>query len=87
MHRTNTPVPTDSAGNAIWPQIRDYMNTAQAAEHLGVSARWLEKLRVVGGGPLYSKPLDRVIYRRSDLDDWIAQHLRKNTADTTEEVQ
>jgi hypothetical protein len=53
---------------------------------LRISDRSLEKLRTKGGGPIYSKPeaLDRVIYRQCDLDDWIAQHLRKNTCSTGE---
>lgn len=61
-----------------------YFNTPEAADYLRVSKRWLEKLRTVGGGPIYSNPGDRVIYRQSDLDTWIAQHLRKNTCNIGE---
>jgi hypothetical protein len=63
-----------------------YFDTPEAAKYLRISDRSLEKLRSKGGGPIYSKPeaLDRVIYRQCDLDDWIAQHLRKNTCSTGE---
>jgi hypothetical protein len=56
-----------------------YFTTPEAADYLRISDRWLEKLRTNGGGPIYSKPGDRVIYRQSDLDSWFDQHLQRNT--------
>jgi hypothetical protein len=73
-----------SASKSTSPTGGPYFDTPEAAEYLRISDRSLEKLRTKGGGPIYSKPLDRVIYRQCDLDDWIAQHLRKNTCSTGE---
>ena len=51
-------------------RTQDFLSNAQAAEYLTLSPRTLEKLRVVGGGPLYRKLGRRVIYAVSDLKDW-----------------
>ncbi len=61
-----------------------YFTTVEAGDYLRISDRWLEKLRNKGGGPAYSKPGDRVIYRQSDLDSWFDQHLRRNTCSSVE---
>jgi excisionase family DNA binding protein len=58
-----------------------YISTDVAAKYCGVSARWLEKLRVVGGGPRYAKVGRRVLYRRQDLDAWITAGARGSTSE------
>ena len=47
-----------------------FLSDAQAASYLNLSQCTLEKLRVVGGAPVYRKLGRRVIYAISDLNDW-----------------
>jgi hypothetical protein len=53
-----------------------YLRRADAAEYvrltwgLPCSPKWLAKLAVIGGGPLYQKAGRFPIYAPSDLDVW-----------------
>lgn len=62
-----------------------FLRTTDAAAYLGMSKSHLEKLRVFGGGPRYSKVGrgrgGRVIYRVDDLDSYAAQHARTSTSE------
>jgi hypothetical protein len=57
------------------------LDTARAADYLGLSKTYLDKLRCFGGGPRFAKIGRRVIYRVSDLDAWLEQHMRGSTSD------
>lgn len=57
------------------------MRTREAADYCGSSASTFEKLRLKGGGPLYSKIGRRVVYRVEDLDAWLATNRRRSTSD------
>ena len=46
------------------------MTTVEAAAHLRVSPRILERLRLTDKGPKYLRVGRRVWYRRADLDEW-----------------
>jgi predicted DNA-binding transcriptional regulator AlpA len=59
----------------------EFLDVDQAAEYLKVSASNLNKRRVAGTGPRYSKLGRRVIYRRTDLDAWISANMRGSTSD------
>ena len=52
-----------------------------AAAYCGSSASTFEKLRLTGGGPIYSKIGRRVVYRVEDLDAWLSSKRRKSTSD------
>ncbi|WP_247713158.1 helix-turn-helix transcriptional regulator [Qipengyuania polymorpha] len=56
------------------------MRTPEAARYLGVSESLLEKLRVAGDGPLYSKIGRAVLYRKASLDSWIVEQERRHTS-------
>lgn len=56
------------------------MRTAEAAEYCGSSASTFEKLRLTGGGPVYSKIGRRVVYRVEDLDAWLTANKRRSTS-------
>lgn len=58
-----------------------YLNTAQAAEYLGLSPRTLEKLRVSGGSPPYRKHRNRVLYSREELTEWSEERRFESTSD------
>jgi hypothetical protein len=59
-----------------------YMTSLQAAKHLKMSPKTLEKYRAVGGGPVFRKHGRRVIYRISDLDAWSDERKAHSTAET-----
>lgn len=60
------------------------LNVTEAAERLSVSASYLNKLRVTGGGPPFIKIGARVAYDPADLSDWLLAQKRTSTADTGE---
>ena len=60
------------------------LSVDKAASYLGLSATYLNKLRVIGGGPAFHKVGVRVLYRLSDLEDWLSDKRRTSTADTGE---
>ena len=57
---------------------RQMMRTQEAANYCGSSASTFNKLRLYGGGPIYSKIGRRVVYDPSDLDAWLAAHRRQS---------
>ena len=59
---------------------RPKLDTARAAEYLGLGKSTLDKLRLNGGGPVYSQFGKRVIYDPADLDAWCAKHKRASTS-------
>jgi predicted DNA-binding transcriptional regulator AlpA len=59
--------------------------TGDAAEYLGIGRSTLEKLRLTGDGPRYSKIGKRtVVYDENDLDDYVAARTRRSTSDPGE---
>ena len=57
------------------------VNTATAAQYVGLAKNTLEKLRLFGGGPRFSKYGRAVRYSVDELDTWI----EKNSAASTSE--
>lgn len=58
-------------------QLVEYMRPAEAATYTGVSESTLAKLRMRSKrkfGPKFAKMNGCVIYRRTDLDEWIANN-------------
>jgi len=55
---------------AAGAQPARYLTNDEAAEHLRLSPRTLEKQRVIGGGPKFRKFGRRVMYAVADLDAW-----------------
>ena len=60
---------------------RAYLSTRQAAALLGLSSRTLERYRVTGDGPVFSKLGRRVCYARADIDGWASGQRRRSTSD------
>ena len=58
-----------------------FHSTREAATHLGLSPRTLEKFRTSGGGPCYYKFSRRVLYAEEDLDGWASVRRRTSTSD------
>nr|WP_089220609.1 helix-turn-helix domain-containing protein [Sphingomonas laterariae] len=59
-----------------------FLNTAQAAHHLGVSIRLLERMRRRGEGPLFRRHGRHVRYHVDDLDSWSRQSGNASGLDT-----
>lgn len=58
-----------------------YMRTPEAAAYCGLSARTLEKFRLIGEGPTFIRPSGRrfISYARDDLDAWMRAGRRFST--------
>lgn len=67
------------------PAAETFLTNGEAAQHLKLSPRTLEKLRVIGGGPRFRKFGHRVIYARSELDAWAAARTCETTSDANYE--
>lgn len=59
---------------------RRFLHTIPAADYLGLSPWTLEKLRILGGGPVYHKLGRRVVYAIEDIDQWAAARRRTSTS-------
>lgn len=61
-----------------------YLTNQEAARHLRLSPRTLERMRVEGSGPPFMKAgpgkRARVLYRKSDLDAWLTGFSYASTA-------
>ena len=62
-------------------QRSDLLTTPEAANHLRLSHRTLERYWVTGEGPRYLKVGRRVFYRRTALDGWLEGRVRRSTSD------
>lgn len=58
-----------------------YLRTPEAARFVGLSIRTLEKHRIYGTGPRYSKLGGRVVYRVEDLQTWVESGAKASTSD------
>lgn len=67
-----------------------YLRRDRAAQHvretwgLPCSTKWLAKLAVVGGGPIFRKAGRAPIYARGDLDVWAQSRIgapQRSTSD------
>ena len=59
------------------------LSTKEASEYCSVSASFLNKRRVKGGGPEYLKLGSKVSYPKSALDEWLSEHRRRKTRSST----
>lgn len=57
------------------------LRTKEAAHYVGLSASTMEKRRVYGNGPRYTKLGRTVVYDVADLDAWVSANTRTSTSD------
>jgi predicted DNA-binding transcriptional regulator AlpA len=58
-----------------------FLRRKEAAEYLGLSKSHLDRLALEGGGPVFSKPSQKlVLYRVDDLNEWIDSFRVENTS-------
>jgi hypothetical protein len=79
-----------SLSSSIRPEITRYLRREDAASYIEssygfpCSPRWLAKLAVIGGGPVFRKAGRVPIYAPSDLDDWAESRIgapQRSTSD------
>ncbi len=58
-----------------------YMLTSELAELTHTAAQTWRKKRWKGDGPPFIKIGNRVLYRRSDVEAWLAAHEFRSTAE------
>ena len=61
-----------------------FLTQNEAAEFLRLSPRTLERHRVAGTGPKFTKLGRRVVYRFSELDTWATERTFTSTAEADE---
>jgi excisionase family DNA binding protein len=59
------------------------LTQTELAELIRVSERTLERWRVQGDGVPFVKLGRRVLYRRTDVEEWIASHVVSSTSEAT----
>lgn len=62
-------------------QSRTMVRVKDAAALCGLSVSTLNKLRVTGNGPIYSKLGRAVIYDPVDIERWIKSRSRSSTSE------
>lgn len=67
--------------NALADLPSRYLRTPEAARFVGLSIRTLEKHRIYGTGPRFSKLGGRVVYRLEDLQEWVDAAAKASTSD------
>ena len=63
----------------------EWLTPPKAAELLHLKPKTLQEYRVTGGGPKFYKlgpgRNARVVYKRSDLSEWVGQHAYQSTSE------
>lgn len=62
-------------------ELPKVISTKTAARYVGLSASTLAKLRLSGNGPIYCKLGRRVVYRPTDLENWLQSRATRDTSD------
>ena len=61
---------------------QELLTPREAAAYIRGSKSYLDKLRVYGGGPRFLRPGKRkILYRKSDLDAWLASQSFDSTSE------
>ena len=63
----------------------EWMNPRQTAAHVNSSTSTLAKKRLKGDGPPYTKFGRLVLYRRADVDEYLARRRRLSTSGVRDE--
>lgn len=72
---------TATADEQSAPRTPRLFRPEQVARLLGKSEAWLERARLDGSGPAYTKIGRSVRYRDDDLLAWLEENRRTRTAD------
>jgi predicted DNA-binding transcriptional regulator AlpA len=61
--------------------MNDYLTQEEAAQFTRLSPRTLERMRLNGTGPKYTKAGRRVIYSRESIRLWLEKRTYQSTSD------
>lgn len=62
--------------------MKRLQNSLNAADYIGIPANTLQHWRTTGAQQIpFIKVGRRIMYRISDLDEWLAQHTYKHTGE------
>lgn len=64
------------------PGTEPMLAASDAAAYMGLAPQTLAKMRLYGDSPPFYKLGRRVLYKRGELDSWIAARRRRSTSDT-----
>ena len=81
MYRISSKNPSSPVGNDHRSPDWVYLTQLEVAALLRLSPRTLERHRVSGTGPAYTKLGRRVVYRRDEVDDWAARNTVSSTSE------
>lgn len=73
------PQPRETDGHNH--RSRELLSTLQAAHFLGLAVPTLAKWRTAGLAPPFHKLGRRIVYRRDDLEAWLASQKRSSTSE------
>jgi excisionase family DNA binding protein len=63
-------------------EARLLLTVLEAAYYLRLSKSYLDKSRLIGGGPAFIRAGRRkILYRKQDLEEWLRQHRFASTAE------
>lgn len=68
--------------STVPPDVAKYHPTAWAAAYLGLSKRYLEALRMSGGGPRFTSFGKAIRYTQQALDEWAATNTHPCASDS-----
>lgn len=58
-----------------------YLTQSETAKLTRLSPRTLERMRLTGSGPRYTKAGRRVIYSRNAIEEWLNSRTYRSTSD------
>ena len=61
--------------------MREYLRQQELAERLKLSVRSLERWRLEGKGPKFVRAGRRVLYRDTDVEEWLQAHTFGSTGE------
>jgi excisionase family DNA binding protein len=62
--------------------MNDYLTQPETAQYLRLSPRTVERMRIEGRGPRFTRAGRRVIYARSGIDSWLAERTYQSTSES-----
>jgi hypothetical protein len=80
----NRPSPPENAETVPYLRRTDAATYIQSSYGFSCSPRWLAKLAVTGGGPIFRKAGRTPIYSLTDLDAWAQSRIgppQRSTSD------
>jgi excisionase family DNA binding protein len=66
--------------------VKELLSPRETAKYLNMGLSTVAKMRLRGNGPIYMKIGAKVIYRKTDLNAWLASKRRASTSQEEKHV-